>query len=66
MNSAGTNNNRMVGASYDALGNLMVNPSGGGSCVYDAESRLTSAGGLKYIYEAQGRRVAKLSRHNRD
>ena len=61
MNGANTNNNRMDGASYDALGNLLVNPSGGGSYVYDAESRLISAGGLKYIYDAEGRRVAKLS-----
>ncbi len=56
----------MGGASYDALGNLMVNPvPDGASYTYDAESRLTqvvNAGvSTKYLYDAEGRRVAKLS-----
>jgi RHS repeat-associated protein len=66
MNGANTNNNRMDGASYDALGNLLANPvPGGASYTYDAESRLTQVvnGGVttKYLYDAEGRRVAKLS-----
>ncbi len=65
MNGANTNNNRMDGASYDALGNLLINPSDGGHYMYDAESRLVQAvnGAVttKYLYDAEGRRVAKLS-----
>jgi RHS repeat-associated protein len=65
MNGANTNNNRMDGASYDALGNLLINPSDGGHYQYDAESRLiqdvNGAVTTNYKYDAEGRRVAKLS-----
>jgi RHS repeat-associated protein len=61
MNNGGNNNNRMDGASYDAVGNLLHDPSTGANYTYDAEGRLITAGAYSYIYDAEGRRVAKLS-----
>jgi len=43
---------------YDAAGNLM-NPGPTQPYVYDAENHLTSAGGLVYLYDGDGKRVAK-------
>lgn len=61
MNGAGTNNNQMDGANlYDAVGNMRSNPNVTGSAyTYDAESRLIISGTYSYIYDAEGRRVAK-------
>ena len=52
-------NNRIDGASYDATGNLLTDPSTGMIYGYDAENRLISAGSYSYVYDAEGRRVAK-------
>jgi RHS repeat-associated protein len=43
---------------YDAAGNL-VNPGPTGTYSYDAENHLTSAGGLAYLYDGDGKRVGK-------
>jgi RHS repeat-associated protein len=46
--------NRIVGASYDANGNLL-----GGGYSYDVENRLVSAGAEQYAYDGNNRRVWK-------
>jgi RHS repeat-associated protein len=53
------NNNRIDGASYDALGNLLYD--GVHHYSYDAENRIISvdSGATAYTYDADGRRVAK-------
>ena len=55
-----TGNNRMVGYSYDASGNLLSNNLSS-NYTYDAEGRLAAVGSVGYVYDAEGRRVAKLS-----
>jgi hypothetical protein len=45
-------NNRVDGVNYDASGNLA-------GYRYDAASRITLAEGVCYLYDAEGRRVAK-------
>jgi RHS repeat-associated protein len=47
---------------YDAAGNLMTNTSGA-SFSYDAENNIKSAMtlGINYVYDGDGRRVAKLN-----
>ena len=55
-----TGNNRMVGYSYDASGNLLSNNLSS-NYTYDAEGRLAAVGSVAYVYDAAGRRVAKLS-----
>jgi RHS repeat-associated protein len=52
-----TANNQMFGYAYDAAGNLLSN--GVTPLTWDAESRLTSAAGATYIYDAMGNRVEK-------
>jgi RHS repeat-associated protein len=52
-----TANNQMFGYAYDAAGNLLSN--GVTPLTWDAESRLTSAAGATYIYDAEGNRVEK-------
>jgi RHS repeat-associated protein len=48
-------NNRIDNATYDAAGNYTQ-----GGYTYDAENRLVTApGGYSYVYDAEGRRVAK-------
>jgi len=47
--------NRIDGGTYDAAGNYTS-----GGYVYDADNRLiTAPGGYSYVYDAEGRRVAK-------
>jgi RHS repeat-associated protein len=55
--SFGTNN-RIVGSSYDAAGNLLND--GMHTYTYDAENRILSVdGNTSYAYDADGRRVGK-------
>jgi RHS repeat-associated protein len=49
-------NNRISGTNvHDAAGNMIQN----GALVYDKENRLSSAGGVTYVYDGDGERVAK-------
>ncbi len=50
--TAWASNNRVDGVNYDASGNLA-------GYRYDAASRITLAEGVCYLYDAEGRRVAK-------
>jgi RHS repeat-associated protein len=50
--TAWASNNRVDGQNYDASGNLA-------GYRYDAASRITLAEGVCYLYDAEGRRVAK-------
>jgi RHS repeat-associated protein len=52
-------NNRLIGFGYDSAGNLIQNLSA--VYVYDAEGRISSAGGVTYSYDGQGNRVKKSS-----
>jgi RHS repeat-associated protein len=56
-NSSYSGNNQMSGYAYDAAGNLLSD--GLNVMTWDAESRMTSAGGATYIYDAEGNRVEK-------
>jgi RHS repeat-associated protein len=47
------------GYGYDAAGNLTAAPPTGNTYVYDAENHLTSAGGVAYLYDGDGKRVGK-------
>ncbi len=47
--------NRLAGWPYDAAGNMLTN--GLVPLTWDAESRITSAGGSSYLYDAMGQRV---------
>lgn len=54
--------NQLVGACYDAAGNLL-DPGGCTSphtYTYDAENHLSSAAGTNYVYDGDGKRVTKL------
>jgi len=44
---------------YDAAGNLIQPGPIGGPYVFDAENHLTSAGGMAYLYDGDGKRVGK-------
>ena len=44
---------------YDAAGNLIAVPPSGTTYTYDAGNQLVSAGGQAYIYDGDGKRVAK-------
>jgi len=48
---------------YDAVGNLLAqtSPSGTTNYSYDANNRLTSAGGVNYSYDANGNLVSTTS-----
>jgi len=53
------NNNRIDGWSYDAAGNLLYDQIH--HYTYDAENRVATVDGQQaYIYDAEGRRIAKL------
>ena len=56
---AATANNRMVGYSYDATGNLLND--GSFSYSYDAENRMKTGAGVNYTYDGDGKRVQKSS-----
>jgi RHS repeat-associated protein len=56
-NSRYTTQNQMLGYAYDAAGNLLSN--GITSMTWDAESRISSAGGATYIYDGEGNRIEK-------
>lgn len=43
---------------YDSAGNL-IHPGPTGTYTWDAENRLTSAGGVAYLYDGDGKRVGK-------
>jgi RHS repeat-associated protein len=56
----GVNNNRIDGWSYDAAGNLLYDQIN--HYTYDAENRIATINGAQaYIYDAEGRRVAKTN-----
>jgi RHS repeat-associated protein len=44
-------------ASYDAAGNMLTD--GNGAITYDAENRISKAGGVTYTYDGDGNRVMK-------
>jgi RHS repeat-associated protein len=44
---------------YDAAGNMTHDATTGLSYTFDAENRITGAGGYTYIYDAEGNRVEK-------
>jgi RHS repeat-associated protein len=49
-----------TGFVYDAAGNLTNTPNPGGLTMqYDAENRMTSAAGVSYTYDGDGKRVMK-------
>jgi RHS repeat-associated protein len=49
-----------AGFVYDAAGNLINTPNPGGLAMqYDAENRMTSAAGVTYTYDGDGKRVQK-------
>lgn len=52
--------NQMDSYNYDASGDLLSDNLGN-SYTYDSEGRLASVGSIAYVYDAAGRRVAKLS-----
>ena len=56
--AAGTNN-RLVGYSYDAAGNMLND--GSFAYAYDAENRMKTAASVSYTYDGDGRRVQKSS-----
>jgi RHS repeat-associated protein len=52
-------NNHLSGLSYDLSGNTQSD--GINSYTWNAESQLTSSGGVNYLYDGDGRRVSKSS-----
>jgi len=60
LNVAVSAKNQIVGATYDAAGN-MINDGGGHAFTYDAENRLLTAGGYTYTYDGDGERVKKTN-----
>jgi RHS repeat-associated protein len=56
--------NHLSSYSYDAAGNMQTDGINGWTYVYDAENRITTAGGTTYTYDADGRRVKKSSGTN--
>jgi RHS repeat-associated protein len=59
---SGKNQLNDSGFAYDAAGNLTNTPNPGGLAItYDAENRMTSAAGVTYTYDGDGKRVAKSS-----
>jgi RHS repeat-associated protein len=52
-------NNRLMGYSYDAAGNMLND--GVNSYAYNAEGELVTAGGVTYTYDGDGNRVKKSS-----
>ena len=50
-------NNRFLGMSYDASGNLLADATS--NYTYDAENRIKTAAGVTYTYDGNGERVAK-------
>ena len=57
------NNNHLSGITYDAAGNEIADGVGG-TFVYDAENRITTASGVNYTYDAGGRRIQKSNGTN--
>jgi len=51
-------NNHISGLTYDPSGNTLTD--GVNTYVWDGESQLKSAGGVNYLYDGDGRRVAKV------
>ena len=49
---------------YDSAGNLIGGPPSGTTYTYDAENHLTSAGGMNYAYDGDGKRVWKAPATN--
>src|SRR5208283_1668514 len=62
-----SNSNQISGYCYDAAGNLLIQstcPTGNNPAytyVYDVENHLTSAAGITYSYDGDGKRVQKSS-----
>jgi hypothetical protein len=52
-------NNQLSGYGYDATGNMTHDATTGNNYSYDAENRITGAGGYAYTYDADGNRVEK-------
>jgi RHS repeat-associated protein len=63
MNQPADTNNHLSGLTYDAAGNV-INDGLGGAFVFDGENRITAAGSVIYIYDADGRRIQKSSGTN--
>ncbi len=57
LNQMAGNNNRFVGMSYDAAGNLLND--GASTYLYDAENRIQTGAGVTYTYDGDGKRVQK-------
>ncbi len=61
--SYNTENNRINGLTYDAVGNITNDPATGGTMIYDGENRMemaTSGGGGAYTYDGEGKRVKRM------
>ena len=54
-----TNRITTSGYAYDAAGNMTTVAGISGSLVYNAENQMTSAAGVTYFYDGDGRRVKK-------
>src|SRR2546427_6893422 len=57
LSQSATTQNRFAGMSYDAAGNLLND--GSTAYTFDAENRISTAGGIIYGYDGDGKRVAK-------
>jgi len=57
LNQIAGDNNRFVGMSYDAPGNLLND--GASTYFYDAENRIQTGAGVTYTYDGDGKRVQK-------
>ncbi|MBI3896342.1 MAG: hypothetical protein HY313_10485, partial [Acidobacteria bacterium] len=59
--SISTTTNRITntGFSYDAAGNVLTD--GFSSYIWNAEGRMDSTAGYRYVYDGDGRRVAKVT-----
>jgi RHS repeat-associated protein len=64
MNQTPDTGNHLSSYSYDVAGNMQTDGINNWTYVYDAENRITSAGGTTYTYDAEGRRVKKSSGTN--
>ena len=57
---AANTKNQISGYTYDSAGNL-INDGLGHSYTYNAENKLTCAGGLTYVYDGDGKRMEKAT-----
>jgi len=64
LDTSATPQNWMIGYTYDVGGNMLTDGINNWTYVYDGENRITTAGGVSYTYDADGRRVQKSSGTN--